>query len=279
MASWKLKLDSDAVTYADGSGFTFPLNPLACSVPTDKLVTQNQIPFSDRWVMIYQGTSPSPMSVQGIFYTESDYNTLAQYAASSQMDPQYRNVVNSILRLYISDTRFYLVGNSNLQRNVVATNPLGYPYIGNFNRIDPFLYSETESSSTKSGTGVTFDKTADIGTNNGTAYLLPRFEVTNNSGGNIDTITITDTVNTMTWTGTLADGATVKIYQAYMKDNFGPEPAATISGTLSGTISGNSQYIVVPNGTTPLGNITVTGKLSGTPKSTSVKVAWRERNW
>ncbi|MFH7835162.1 MAG: hypothetical protein QXL51_01025 [Candidatus Aenigmatarchaeota archaeon] len=273
MGNWKIKPHTKDTTYSDTTGYTFTIDPRTISISTQKSITSTKVPFQDKWIVMNQGTNVSDLNVEGIMYSNEDITNLFRYVASSTLDSNLRQTKNNVYRLYISSSEFYLVMPISAELNRTAINPLGYSYVLSFLRIDPFKYSETENSSYKSGSStLTFNKDTDIGTNNGTAYTLPRFEITNTSGSSITSISITDGTNTLSWSGTLSSGSTLYIFQDYVSDTFGPEPVGLINNVVSGSISGN--LIIFPEKAKPLGNIVITAS-----NTINAYVKWRERDW
>jgi hypothetical protein len=267
---WKL---GTGASYAALTGFTWPANTGAATY--ERLVTKlkmvRPIPYTDNPLIIDQGTQSIQVNVEGVFWSETDIKGLAAQAAKTKVGTDGK-AQNLMQRLYVSATEYILVRNGIYRENRFATNPLGYPYILTFDAADPFVY--TEGLTTYSSASGASPRTATGIANSGTAYCFPIFSIVNGTGTAITTLTITYGSVSLTWTGTLASGATLDIYQDVLESN-GLYGLHAYVGTTETGICGGNRIILAESVTGASMSCTFTGGSGGA--TFSVKVP--NRRW
>jgi len=235
---WKL---GTGISYAALSGFTWPVNynPDTFEILVTKLQYSKPIPNTDLPFMQDQGTQSIAVNVQGTLWSLSDISSLNQFASATNVDATGASL-NLYQRLYINGTDYIVVRNGTARNDQFATNPLGYPYIATFGGVDPFVYTDSpatfasSSSSTPSVSGIA---------NIGTAYCFPAFTIQNTGATPITAISIVYGGVTLTWSGSLASGATLTINQDYSELNNAYGPVSYVGSTANGNVGGNRMVI------------------------------------
>ena len=249
---WKL---GTGVTYTALSGFTWPVdgageaqsNPAVFDRPIQKLNKNQPLPTRDTPQIIAQGTGAIPTALSGIFYSKSNFDSFIKRAGRSEVDDD-GDVIDMVQRLYFEKevgaalTEYVYVKNGSAKLNRNAVNPLGYAYTANFQGVDPFVYSDSPTEYA-SGVGAS-TRTASGVANLGDSYVFPSFEIENQSAGSsITSLDIDYAGLTMTWSGTLPTGSTLRIVQEFDETTGVYGFYSYIGSTYAGAIGGDRMVL------------------------------------
>jgi len=201
--------------YAGITGFTWPANtnPSLFNIRDTKRHDRFSYPYSDINVIMDSGSEDTIIGLTGELFTEANLNSLRKQIKKTSLDAA-GEIQDFNQKLYLnSNSKFRWVRGQQFVDARTASKPTSYPYVCTLIAVHPFIYHDTVASKSDTTTNTTLTLSGADLDNDGTAYVFPFFEITNNAGSDITKIEITDGTNTITWNGTLEAGKSVRIFQ------------------------------------------------------------------
>jgi len=203
--------------YAGLSGFTWPSgqNPQLFNVIDTKKHEHYKLPFSDYNIIQDSGSENSQIGLTGELFTEANFNSLRAQIKKTSLDSD-GEIQDYNQKLYLnSNSKFRWVRGLSFTDKRAGDRPVSYPYTCTLISVFPFIYHDALAGGSNTTTNTTVTVSGSGLDNDGTAYVFPWFEITNNDGASITAISITDGTNTMTWSGTLEVNKSIRIVQEY----------------------------------------------------------------
>jgi len=270
--------------YSGLSGFSWPtgLNPRTFNIPSTKKHKLIDIDFSDINIIMDSGSATATIGLSGELFTENDWTGLRKQINFTSLD-SVGEIQDFNQKLYLnSSSKFFWVRGASFLDTRNADLPTSYPYTCTVIKIHPWLYYDALAGTSGTTTGTTKTISGTDLNNDGNAYVFPWFEITNNTGNDITGIEITDGTNTITWTGTLEAGKSLRIVQEHLPDynldgwtayKYDSTDFSDTPSSQSG-LSGNKIYF---SGNT--GSHSIDFTLSGNNDTATVAVRFRERDY
>ena len=275
--------------YAGLTGFTWPANhnPRTFNVPMAKRHKIYDMDYNDINMIQDSGSPVATIALTGELFTAAEFNNLRKQINYTSLT-SVGEIQNYNQKLYLnSSTKFYWVRGGQFLDTQTADLPTSFPYNCTLLKAHPWLYHDALAGTSGTTTGTTKTISGAGLNNDGTAYVVPWFEITNNTGSNITLITVTDGTNTLTWDGTLESGKSLRLIQednaeygltagtAYKYNTTDFTGTPTSESGFSGDKSGNLLIFFLENSDSH----SIDFGLTGNDDTATVAVRFRERDY
>lgn len=286
MTKMQIGWDSELTAYNTGTFLEFPNNPRLLDMNLASQRTIKEIPYSRFHLLIDKGgLKPRGIILNGHFQgadKNTNINKLNNYIFNRDSND------SGLLRFYYTDTKFFYCFGQDMKQTMLGERTNFTDYVTNLISPVPFIYSDTENSSSIT---IADANTHDITTastsgsdfeNNGSApsHIL-EYTITNTTGATITKVEISDETglagNKITWEGSLLATKILKIYLFKVVDDIFKKLYYTNDGTFDGDRDfDGKEPPFIPRETT---NPTFSVKLTGNTGNTTVNLKWRDSYW
>ena len=176
------------------------------------------MPGSDVNIILDFGSATGIIGLKGEFSSETDLDGLVKQISYTKLNAD-GEIINYNQKLYMNSNTKFLWVRGQSKTEVQSWTVYGaFKYTTTMIQLLPWKChdalagtSGTTTGTSKTISGVTLD-------NDGTVYVWPWFEITNNTGASITAIEISDGVNKIVLDITLEAGKSLRVIQEYNPD-------------------------------------------------------------